>query len=53
VVSAAPGSNSDGNRGPAVEFNWGFLPNLQLHVVAPAENATAIGMHSSFGFGDS
>lgn len=38
--------------GPAVEFNWGFLPNLQFHVVAPFENATVPGMPNAFGFGD-
>jgi hypothetical protein len=37
---------------PAVEFNWGFLPNLQFHVVAPFVNATAPGMPNAFGFGD-
>jgi hypothetical protein len=38
--------------GPAVEFNWGFLPNLQFHVVAPFENATVLGMPNAFGFSD-
>jgi hypothetical protein len=47
----APGSGSNVS-GPAVEFNWGFLPNLQFHVVAPFANATAPGMPNAFGFGD-
>jgi hypothetical protein len=38
--------------GPAVEFNWGFLPNLQFHIITPFENATAAGMPQAFGFGD-
>ena len=37
--------------GPAVEFNWGFLPQLQFHVVTPFENATVPGMPNAFGFG--
>jgi hypothetical protein len=47
----APGAGSTVD-GPAVEFNWGFLPNLQFHVVAPFENATVPGMPNAFGFGD-
>jgi hypothetical protein len=46
-----PGSGST-VAGPAVEFNWGFLPNLQFHVVAPFENATVPGMPNAFGFSD-
>jgi hypothetical protein len=46
-----PGSGSTVS-GPAVEFNWGFLHQLQFHVVAPLENATAPGMPNAFGFGD-
>jgi len=47
----SPGTASN-VTGPAVEFNWGFLPNLQFHVVAPFENATTPGMPNAFGFGD-
>ncbi len=47
----SPG-NSSSATGPAVEFNWGFLPNLQFHVVAPFENATMPGMTNAFGFSD-
>jgi hypothetical protein len=47
----SPGTASNVTA-PAVEFNWGFLPNLQVHVVAPFENATAPGMPNAFGFGD-
>jgi hypothetical protein len=38
--------------GPAVEFNWGFLKDLQFHVVAPLENVTAPGMPGANGYGD-
>jgi hypothetical protein len=48
---SAPGAGSTVD-GPAVEFNWGFLPNLQFHVVAPFENTTVPGMPNAFGFGD-
>jgi hypothetical protein len=48
--------NSPGNgstvTGPAVEFNSGFLPNLQLHLVTPFENTTIPGMPNAFGFSD-
>ena len=47
----SPGSGS-ATTGPAVEFNWGFLPNAMVHVVAPLENATIPGMPNAFGFGD-
>jgi hypothetical protein len=47
----SPG-NSSNATGPAVEFNWGFLPNLQFHVVAPFVNATAPGIPNALGFGD-
>jgi hypothetical protein len=46
-----PGSGS-AVTGPAVEFNWGLLPELQFHVVAPFDNATVPGMPNAFGFGD-
>jgi hypothetical protein len=49
---SSPGTSSN-VTGPAVEFNWGFLPNLQFHVVAPFENAGVLRMPSAFGFGDS
>lgn len=46
-----PGTASN-VTGPAVEFNWGFLPNLQFHVVAPFENTTVPDMPHAFGFTD-
>jgi hypothetical protein len=48
----APGTGSNAT-GPALEFNWGFLSNLQFHVVAPFANVSASGMPNAFGFGDS
>jgi hypothetical protein len=48
---STPGSGST-VAGPAVEFNWGLRPNLQFHVVAPFENATAPGLPNAFGLGD-
>jgi hypothetical protein len=48
---STPG-NGSAVAGPAVEFNWGARPNLQVHLVAPYENATAPGMPNAFGFGD-
>lgn len=47
-----PGSGST-TSGPAFEFNWGFLPQLQFHVVAPFETVTAPGMPNANGYGDS
>lgn len=47
----SPGTSSS-VTGPAVEFNWGFLPNLQFHVVGPFENVSTPGMPNAFGFGD-
>lgn len=46
-----PGSGST-VTGPAVEFNAGVLPNVQLHLVAPFANVSAPGMPNAFGFGD-
>jgi hypothetical protein len=48
---SSPGTSSN-VTGPAVELNWGFLRNLQFHVIAPFENATAPGIPSAFGFVD-
>jgi hypothetical protein len=47
----APGNGST-VTGPAVEFNAGVAPNLQLHVVAPFENAAVPATPNAFGFGD-
>jgi len=47
----SPGNNST-VTGPAVEFNSGFRPNLQVHVVMPFENATVPGVPNAFGYGD-
>jgi hypothetical protein len=39
-------------QGPATEFNWGALPNLQLHVVLPMSAAFLPAGQRFFGFGD-
>lgn len=46
-----PGSGSTVS-GPAAEFNWGFQPNLQFHLVAPLANVSVPGMSNAFGFSD-
>jgi hypothetical protein len=50
---------SDGTRvetdtaGPAVEFNWGALPNVHLHIIVPAAAIFPSGMGPrAFGIGD-
>lgn len=39
-------------QGPAVEFNWGAAPNLQLHLVVPFATASLAGGPSTHGLGD-
>jgi hypothetical protein len=39
-------------EGPAVEFNWGAVPNVQLHFVLPAAAAFPRTGPSAFGLGD-
>jgi hypothetical protein len=38
--------------GPAVEFNWGALPNVHLHVIVPAAAIFPRDDARAFGFGD-
>ena len=38
--------------GPAVEFNYGPLPNIMLHLVAPMAYDAPEGEDSNFGYGD-
>ncbi|MGA3292701.1 MAG: transporter [Candidatus Acidiferrales bacterium] len=38
--------------GPAVEFNWGVVPNVQLHIVVPAAAVFPSDGPSAFGMGD-
>src|SRR5450631_3772977 len=39
--------------GPAVEFNWGALPNVHLHLIVPAAAILPAGMGPrAFGLGD-
>ena len=38
--------------GPAVEFNYGILPNTQFHIVLPVAFSSPKGEPSNFGYGD-
>jgi hypothetical protein len=38
--------------GPAIEFNYGLIPNGQLHIVAPAAFDRPSGGPNQFGYGD-
>jgi hypothetical protein len=38
--------------GPAVEFNWGAVPNVQLHLVVPVAGSLVPGGPDTFGLGD-
>ncbi len=38
--------------GPAVEFNWGALPNVHLHIIVPAAAILPAGAPRAFGIGD-
>ena len=47
--------NSAGNalvQSPAAEFNWGALPNVQLHIVASLSYFSPSGSASAYGLGD-
>lgn len=39
-------------QGPAVEFNWGAAPNVQLHVLVPPTSNLPAGGAYAFGLGD-
>ncbi len=46
---------SDGNalaQGPAIEFNWGALPDVQLHILASLSYFSPEGGASAYGLGD-
>ena len=45
---------SEGANGtlPHLELNYGALPNLQLHLIAPAAFDSPIGANRQFGYGD-
>ena len=38
--------------GPAVEFNWGALPNVHLHMIVPAAAIFPSNAPRAFGLGD-
>jgi hypothetical protein len=39
-------------EGPALEFNWGALPNVHLHIIAPAAAIFPAQGPRAFGIGD-
>ncbi len=39
-------------EGPAVEFNWGALPNVHLHIIVPAATIFPADAPRAFGIGD-
>lgn len=39
-------------EGPAFEFNWGAVPNVQLHIIVPAAAAFPANGPRTFGPGD-
>ena len=39
-------------EGPAVEFNWGALPNVHLHIIVPAAAIFPAQAPRAFGIGD-
>jgi hypothetical protein len=51
-------ANSDGTavatgtQGPAVEFNWGALPNVHLHMILPMASVLPSDGPRTYGFGD-
>lgn len=49
------GTHVDGNTsgvGPAIEFNYGLIPNGQFHLVVPASFNITSGEAKQYGFGD-
>ena len=38
--------------GPAIEFNWGALPNVHLHMIVPAAAIFPANDARAFGLGD-
>jgi len=52
---ASQGSFGNGSMmtAPHVEINYGVLPNVQLHLLAPFEYVNPKGENSHYGYGDS
>jgi hypothetical protein len=50
AVSRIPGETDV--QGPAIEFNWGALPNTHLHVILPAYSFFPQDGPKTFGLGD-
>jgi hypothetical protein len=51
-ASADRTSPGTGTLGPAVEVNWGAVPNVQLHLIVPVAGSFAPGGPVTFGLGD-
>jgi hypothetical protein len=51
---ASQGSFGDGSEmtAPHVEINYGILPDVQLHLLAPLEYVNPKGESSHYGYGD-
>jgi hypothetical protein len=45
-------SDDDAVSGPAVELNYGILPNIQLHLIAPQANLSTSSAGWTSGYGD-
>lgn len=45
-------SGNDALTGPAIEMNYGILPNTQIHLVAPMANFSSAGTGWATGYGD-
>jgi hypothetical protein len=50
TVSTLPGEVD--TEGPAIEFNWGALPNVHLHIIIPATSYFPDQGSRAFGIGD-
>jgi hypothetical protein len=50
TVSTLPGEVD--TEGPAIEFNWGALPNVHLHMIIPAASYFPENGARAFGIGD-
>ena len=53
TFASSDGTNLETDTaGPALEFNWGALPNVHLHIIAPAAAVLPATGPRAFGIGD-
>jgi hypothetical protein len=53
TFASSDGTNLETDTaGPALEFNWGALPNVHLHIIAPAAAILPSNGPRAFGIGD-